>query len=47
MGLFYEGGIPLGFITDHVRANKVERTDLIAWPSQFAAPDEPKDDIRT
>ena len=47
MGLFYEGGIPLGCIADHVRANKVERTDLIEWLNQFAAPDETKDYKRT
>ena len=38
MGLFYEGGIPLGRIADHIRANNIARTDLINWINQFAAP---------
>ncbi len=47
MGLFYEGGIPLGRIADHVRANKVERTDLIDWLNQFAISEETKEGVRT
>ena len=38
IGLFYEGGIPLGRIADHVRANNIHRKDLIAWLNQFAVP---------
>ena len=40
MGLFYEGGIPLGRIADHVRANNIQRKDLIRWLNQFAVPAE-------
>lgn len=40
MGLFYEGGIPLGRIADHVRANNIQRIDLIRWLNQFAVPSE-------
>lgn len=43
MGLFYEGGIPLGRIADHVRANNVHRQDLIGWLNQFAVPDDVAD----
>ena len=40
MGLFYEGGIPLGRIAEHVRANNIHRRDLINWLNQFAVPSE-------
>ena len=39
MGLYYEGGIPLGRIADHVRAHGILRTDLIRWLNQFAQPE--------
>ena len=41
MGLFYEGRIPIGRIADHVRANQINRTDLITWLNQFAVVDGP------